>query len=781
MMRVPNLLIWTWVILMLMLPARGRAAVQRMPSDGQLTLELHDDINSPVYHWPRTLLTWQVDFSAANLRPDQLGVTREPQGGNEPFQLSDIQTRPDGTLASAKLSLISDLPPGGTRRFVVSGTHAKSATEPAVREAAHGNVIEIDAGAMRVRLPASREIRQGDPVPGPVLAIDRGKGWIGESQLLSPSQAVRSLTTEPIAQGPLYCEYRITYQFANGGSYAATVKAVLDQPFVELRESISGLEPSDGVVVEQRWTQFNPTMRFAANGWECSPAGRRIDDPVMTGGSREEPHWTPLDFVEDPAKDMIYRLASFEGNAPRTAVPVMSFWNDQPGGQELSAFVPDTLGWNDRQYMIWQPTTRLQVHFKFKDGLLTWTWPIVNGTRRTGLALYDAAEGVRQVEATRKTFMDAAADKRNYKFQGAFYHGVDNVPLRYAQLLRSWYGALDLDRVKDWVLTYPDSARPAPQPFGPERGQSADDLEHLVLNSCVMIYPLGLDLMSMNIDHRIIRPIVDLYTRVGRDLSPAQRKRVNALLLLSAYVNSGEDLAPIRTCATGTPNMSADGFSVPSEIGLLFPDHPMGSQWRDQFQKTIELMGCYYTRPNVLACDSLGGRWCESFGIYNWAYFAPTLAAQTADTLTDGRNRLANPWMAMRGRWMVDSLTAPVFNPMPFARQSGKVPASQRANWKPGDPLRISDGFERQYPGHGAHASGTGQSIPSDMVPTVANYLMHYDPLVAEHLLWAASQGTPGAHAEGNGTAWGNWELARLGANTGTDPHLRSCKYTGQG
>ena len=127
-----------------------------------------------------------------------------------------------------------------------------------------------------------------------------------------------------------------------------------------------------------------------------------------------------------------------------------------------------------------------------------------------------------------------------------------------------------------------------------------------------MDYPLGSDLGIMNISHRMIRPIVEQYMQVRPALTPQQKLRIDALLLLSAYINAGDDLAPSRICLSGTPNMSADGFSVPTEVAILFPDHPMGSEWRDQFQKIIQLQSTFYTRPDVPTYHSLGGRWTES-------------------------------------------------------------------------------------------------------------------------------------------------------------------------
>jgi hypothetical protein len=756
--------------------------IKRLPVNGPLYFEIKDEIHSPVYSWPRTLVSYPVDFSAGKIRPDQLGLREVDADPHDiAFQLSDVKAGPDGAIASGYINFFTDLAPGGARRFELRSTPNHALLDKQVIESRHDGVIEVDAGELKIRLPDGSDAKTGGPVPGPIVSIAGAKGWMGDSHVIG--RAVEHVHTDVIDAGPLFRTYRITYEFVGGGKYVATVRSVLDYPFVEIREQMNGLNPRDGVAVEMKWTGFAPTKRFAGNGWECTPDGRGIDDPVMVGGSMEEPHWTPLDYVEDPAKEMVYHLAAYQGNAPRDATPVMSFWEEKVGGQELSDFIPDTLGWNDEQYMTWQPTTRLQVRFRYSENTLYWTWPLVSGIRRTDVALQDRETGSDAVEKTRQEYLAAAGIEDSSQLKDGARWGLTfykAICLRNAQLLRSWYGSLDLDKVKDWQLTYPDDGKSPPVPFGSEARETPQGLETMVFKSALMRYPLGLDLVSANIDHRIVRPIVEQYMRMRTSLSARQRRRIDALLLLSSYINAGEDLAPIRTCAGGAPNLCSDGFSVPTEIGVLFPDHPMGPTWRDQFEKTVELEGCFHTRPDVPLLGSLGGRWTESLGTYNWAYFAATIPAQVAATMTDNRDRLANPWMAMRCRWMVDELSAPIYNPDPYARQSDKPPAtSQPAGYSAGDPLTVDRGFERQYVPHGAHGTGTGMPI-SNMIPALATYMTQFDPLTAEHLLWAAHQTPRLVPFEGN-SPWINWAASRAGENSGTNPHLRSSKYTGQG
>jgi len=775
------------------------AAPRVYPASGALSFTIHDPIDSPIYSWPRTLLAYPVDFSSRQCTASRLHLLSDA-GQELPFQLSAVATAPDGHLLSAQLNFFADLPPGATRtfHFVVGKDQVQaSAYSPGVVERLVHNTIEVTSTNLSLRLPASQSVPDSTPLPAPILAISRDLGpqqhWIGHNTITlsagtTSTHAETQITTRLLESGNLFRTYEIAYRFSNGASYTATLRIVAGYPFVLFSERMENLTPEMGMALNMDWDGFTPTRRYGANGWmqprgELGPEGLGIDEPVTTPGIIEEPHWFPADRVEDPHQEMIFHLAAFEGNAPRDAVPAMSFW--EPTGSELGAFVPDTATWDDRQYSIWQPSTLLQVSFRYTAGHLIWHWPLVSGTRETGIAFTPTSQGEQTMQQMRDTY--AAAGKgypHAFEENGAF--SSSSLHARYAQWLRSWYGSLNLNRVKDWVLTYPSSAKQSPPPLSPAApnkstlATQALQFESNVLHSALMDYPLGSNLGIMNISHRMIRPTVEEYMQLRPELTPQQKSRIDALLLLSAYINAGEDIAPSRVCLSGAPNMSADGFSVPTEVGVLFPDHPMNPEWRDQFEKIIQLDATFYTRPDVPAFHSLGGRWTESLSVYNWAYLVPTLTSQLTITHTDGSNRIANDVMAQHARWMVDELSAPIYNPNPYWRQNAKIAQPAPSPWKPGMQLTPANGFERQYPSHGAHGTGTGIVVRYD-VPVLAKYLLNYDPLAAEHLLWAYAQRTSTEQGEGDDLYWRNPVLNELKHNTGTNPHLRSSKYTGHG
>ncbi len=780
--------VWGRILLLVLLawPLLSRAAqrADRIGTDQERSFELTELLKSDFFNWPETLLSYHVDFAAHETNVGAYRLVERGAATSMPLQWSDVVRDASGSWKSATLSFTASLKSGERRSFAL--LPANAVTEPASRAAIEisetDDYFELRADLVSARVPKSRLFAPTSEVVGPIAGLGAGARWLGASRLLADGARVEKLETRLIDRGPVFATAELTYHFADGARYTATVRVTAHYSHVEFSESMTGFAAGRSPAVEMAWSGFAPRRRFAANGWKMPDGSLGIDEPVVTDGITEEPHWFPPEVIEDPAREMIYQLSPFQGNQPRNAVPVMSFWEEGSGALELSAFVGDSLAWRHGEYAIWQPTEKLNARFRCANGLLVWTLPLKNGARSIGIALHDVRVGEQTVAAVRNSYLKVMARDRN-AFAGQVVYRPDAMQLRYAQLLRSWYGALSLDRVKDWKLDYAADGR-APVTILHEAGSAGDSPEKFeadLFKSALALYPLGLNLGVMNISHRVVPAFLGRYAALREQFSPAQKSRIDALLLLCAYVNAGEELAPVRTALAGTPNMAADGFSIPAEISAVFPDHPSAAQWRDQFEKTVELNAVFYTRPSVTSWKARGGRWAESPATYHWAQLLPITTAQILAAAADGRNRLAGPEMAERAEWLVGQLTAPVFNPDPEWRL-GRVarPPGLAESWKPGDAFAASLGFERQIPAHGAHSSGTAVTIP-DSVLIWADSLQNYAPLAAEHLRWAHAQARRGDKGEWRGTPLQRAYLAGREPNAGTPPVLNSAKYTGHG
>jgi hypothetical protein len=323
---------------------------------------------------------------------------------------------------------------------------------------------------------------------------------------------------------------------------------------------------------------------------------------------------------------------------------------------------------------------------------------------------------------------------------------------------------LSLDRVKDWTLTY-HGRRPEPlcregEFTTPEEFTGAlfagPDGPRLIAN--------GVNELAgyLNIGQRpLYDRLLDGYDRFAGRLDDAERARVDALLLLTAYVSAGEEIGPTLRMLGGHPNFLADGKAALACLAWLYPEHEAASRWLDGFEKFAELSGVFHTRPALPSRGARPGRWTESLATYVWAFLRPLTQGNALGRHADGRNRIATPEFAALGDWLVDALTAPL------------------------DVTGRGD-LRRLHPAQGAHAFWPRR--PPIEMRMLGEALRRYRPLTAEHLLWGSDPRA--ARLDSRPGDPGTWRVlldsageagSGAGADAGTNPRLRSTKYTGYG
>ncbi|MGH9589911.1 MAG: hypothetical protein ACRD25_05925, partial [Terracidiphilus sp.] len=105
----------------------------------EIRFVLQDFLDHPFYWWPRTLLSYPIEFrSRADL--DRLVLTRIDTGERIPAQFSAIE-RGEGGVKSATLNFFSDLPSGARREFVLSAAATAVPSRKQVKETREGNTI----------------------------------------------------------------------------------------------------------------------------------------------------------------------------------------------------------------------------------------------------------------------------------------------------------------------------------------------------------------------------------------------------------------------------------------------------------------------------------------------------------------------------------------------------------------------------------------------------------------------------------------------------------------
>lgn len=746
------------ILLLLLLFCVKLNSTQRLvvSSDNPVRISRKDCINLSIYNWPRTLLSYPVRFSVPLQSEAEIDLFDDRQGKSVPFQLSD-KVLVDGKIQAANINFFAELPSGGEFDFTLYARKRSTIQEdvaPVVLQKG-AKKWQISDGNFGVEIPAGGSDLSGN-IPAPIISVLYDQQKIGNNELHTGLRSVKEIKTSVLESGDLFVECEVLYLLDNNGSYCAKVKIVQGYPFVILDEQMENISIQDDVFVDMKWTNFYPTRRYG--NWDRKKeisvdGGLPIDKPIYTNWSQEDPHWTGMGWIERPDKQMLYRLLPFGGNSTREQVPVISFWETQNAAKELGVFVYDHDRWDDRKYGIWQPTPDLSVYFRYDNQILYFKYPLSTGSRSTAITLYMIEEKQKMVDEFNRCVDEIA-------IQGGADHS-NEMGFRYAMLLHNQYALLNLNKVKNWVLEYPSKARHPVSPFAERKNASTvDEFYRQIVTSPMAYYMTGLNSFPgiHSISHRpLFSGWVEDYLRLYKLLSVEQKKTVDGLLLMAAYVNTLEAMNAIRTSLAGTANMAADGWAVPGQIAFLYPEHPMVEEWSDFFEKTLEIYGTFYTRPDVNAFESKGGRWVESLGIYNWAFLRPTSATNIALQELDGKNRFAEKWMAQRGRWMLDMMTAPIL-------------CGQEGNER----------MERCYPPYGAH--GGGRIVPRYCsVYQLADWMQYYDPLLAENLYWTGAMG-PGVETKKTQTDWNYVHQKRYPMlNKGTNPHLRSTKYTGHG
>ncbi len=731
-------------------PAKERVPnpyLHKFGSDGHLRIELTDHIKHPHFWWPETLLGYQVVFDGADVSPNELTLSAS-DGKPMAFQLSDVRLK-DGKLSSATVSFFSDLPSGGSRVFDLKKETTGDQQGDAVKVIEEGNSLVLNTGAMKVRLPRTQTIIAGTEAPGPIMAVNDGKGWVGKSKIVSPRKAVQKIDTEIVDRGPLFVRARVSYTFANDATYTATIKATLTYDFVEVLEQIEGLTKEDGASFQTSWTGLALTHRRGSEP---------IDRPKTLYYRGEDPYFIGPDRIENPAKEFYFRVsnAAADNTINVTAVD----FTNQNNGRAIGVAVLDAGNWDDREYAVWAAHETLAVRFRYADGVLHWLWPLAGGSREMAVAAYDfrtAGKACGEAFERWQHTSSIAAVANTGVAPGKAWTGFIN----------SRYGGMSLDVVKDWQLSYPELARqPGLETLPANKGREMQSVDgylkaiwgdnELVKAEGNWVSPVSLRIMSAW--------VVPGFNKWRTQMKPEDRERVEALILFHAYSAAREEVSPMRHLLKGHPNFMAD-WKYPLMAGaFLFPEHPMAKEWADQFEKLLELMGVFYVRPPVKAWEAAGGRWTENIGTYNWAFIQPAIYANELGKLFDGRDRWPNPGFALHGSYLTGIVTAPVKLGIDGAP----------LDVKPGTPLTGENGFQRIHPPQGAHSGR--RAIPA-AAENFGQSLLRYQPLTGEHLLWACQR--PAGTAVGvDGEELPDHKPA---TNHGTNPRLTSKKFTGYG
>ncbi len=752
-------------------PARSLRAAQVSPSIDDFHVELANVLDHPFYAWPQTLLRYSISASSVEaFRGRQLAETTS--GKAVPFQVVDSGEQ-------LEVVFLADLPAGETKRFkFVTGHNA--APERGITEQRDSRSIVLDSGRMQVRIPATQDV--AGVAPGPIMQMSRGGGWFGSSSLSLPGERVTRIESRAIIRGQLLTAYQVTYSTSRGIFYSAQVHCIAGCDFVRLVEEMEGVPEDLRGSFEFRWTGCHFTHRQAPNSPLCTPAagyssffpaevepGHRYEDyPWEKIGDRSMSTHIGMLTAMDEDGEWAVTVGIYQPWPAFTVVTSANFW-DERTGDAAGIFIDRPEQWNDHEYAIWHSSPKLAVRFQYQEGMLTWKWPVVKGSRSTCVTFYDHGKDIEQMKLIEEL-------SRGISWSDGNVYRTALFPASHLLYLQNMYGTLDLNVVKDWLLTYPENGRIPPVLFKNSSFNSADEVDNK-LAADGYTNELVLSGVRQNNGFGPSRQIVDDWTasvnRYYAAMNERQRKRVAAICLLMAYIHADEAFMPMVQMFSGHPNFLATVKFALCGISFLFPDHPQAALWSGEWDRYLELNTRYHVRPRVEEWESNGGRWTENLGTYVWAFIQPTVRGGYLLQMLDGQQHLTSPQFSLLAEWLVNALSAP------FAGETPQTMIALHAmhdmhKWgivPPGSKPR------RVYPPIGAHSE---RRMPPRELWYLGSSLRNYAPLAAEYLMWAARPTDDAMELPGK--LDNPWQVMyEQPDNRGTNPRLRSSKYTGYG
>jgi hypothetical protein len=724
-------------------------------------------VGNPFYAWPRTLLSYPVDAAMA-VDPQSHRLLCVETNEAVAFQVSKASGSPE-------LIFFGDLPVDAKRTYRLDASPANATVAAPVKITSDSHAYTVDAGPIQIRIPVSQTV--SGAAPGPILQVARGGEWHGASTVSFPGQMVASIKTEQTEAGPLRSTHRVTYRFSGGATYIATIQCFAGVDFVRVHEDMEAT-PADAVgAFDFAWTGCSFQYRQMPNHpWNFPRVAEKYSDYPW---EKIGPAFMDTQFGVSPGLDadgqMPAALRTFDPWGDMIAASFANFWGDSTP-DAAAIFIDRINDWEDREYAIWHSSARIAVEFVYKQSTLHFSYKIARGTRSSCLVFYDHAKDVAAMARLERV-------THGIQYDGARY-GTTLFSNSYALELQNWHGTLDLDKTKDWQLTYPEGAAQPKPLFKIASSPSAEAYYQLMAHSQLLTELANSGTRQNHgfgptSSRQIMENWVPAYQIYRSHYTPAQRRRIEAVLLMIAYVHADEDYMPMQRMLSGHPNFLSDVKSTAPGMAFLFPDHPAADAWAEEYECFLRLNTRYHTRPEVASWNARGGRWTENLGTYVWAFLRPASRAAFVLKARDGHERLCTPQLVQMGDWLVNALSAPFAGESVerwklIAQESAVNEGARRHYWGAVSP---TEGARRIHPPMGAHSE---RRKPPRVMWYLGTTLKNYNPLVSEHLMWA---GRPhDQEMEQTASMADPYDvMTELPDNRGTNPHLRTAKYTGFG
>lgn len=695
----------------------------------KILFRLKDEINHPCFRWPETLLR----FPAPELPPECL---------------IDNNGRLYNTQVCGKdIYFISGLESGEEKTFEAY----EGGREPGIVFEEKSDCYSIDNSKLVVKIPKSGNA-DGVYADAPVKSISRAGKEYGSNRFYFSGVSRTETVIEEC--GRVFVKAAVLYYSGGELIEKSTVTVVYGYDFITVKDEI--FTENENAYMEYEWTGFEARQWYATtwpdSHWSLKGSRygsynwRSTEEKIIIPYNGEDPYFSD---IPDDDKALAVRLGPYMPFFAYSVRPQAAFWSEN--GESLGFFVADHDGWDEGDYPVWGTGTKLDGRFYANGGRLTLRLAMQGKQRSIAICAYDRSrdeEWFSELEAMADKICETGVSREEAVKLTCY-------PTTYTAFLHNRYTTLNLDRVKEWQLTYDGKCPDIPFDFEKSRCKSSEELKRAVFSGGrVAIATKGIEEFHDRpytfeaVEMRQLQSVLaDGYVHFAGQLSEADRRTVTALMLVSIYVCAGEECIPMKKMLGGHPNFLSDVKSAAGLGAALFPEHRDAQRFADVFEDFICRNTKYHIRPDVPAWEAKGGRWTEAIGIYTWAFLTPAVKTNyLIKNYYDGRDRMANERIAELASWIVNILTPPL---------NGR----------------------RCCPPQGAHSE---LRVPFAILGVLAESVEQIDPVLAENMRYLVCEND--RHEENTAAGDDVWSfMYRFDDKPSRAPIYRSAKYTGYG
>ncbi|HOF87015.1 MAG TPA: hypothetical protein PLZ36_02765 [Armatimonadota bacterium] len=604
-----------------------------VPEDGVITLTDYG-----FREWGPELVRYTLD--TARFKPGKL-VLLNDAGQAVPFQL---QKTPKGTV----LVFVAAVAKGGTSVYRLADSPKDRSGEGSTlsyRETRTG--AEVGNEYFTLMLPLAGAVSYKPPrdaaqVTPPILKWRQaGFGWVGNARFATARQ-VTGRQASWVAKGPACITYRVRYTFAPKGEYVWQVRVTPGVPQALITEEFDFGEVTDGkdfllLGLGESWQpeQIGTTVNERT---EVQPLAPYLEKKLAEGNTvvgNVSSNMPPLPPAPAEGFTLLEKITATGVWGPKAGVDLRA--KDPAAGREsIISAMPAFHG-------SWRRALALTLWHDPQHGVQL-ALPISMRPIRWYLELSDDESPFSSHEHDPE--LPATFGRRVWALGFDLPHVAPQLwpALTQGEMTdpfvktRAILGYIGLDRYKEWILDWPETAKPGDYPRAFATPALAERLKKTLeqhpdkelLRELYLIN--GKPESAVNSAKRFISlakdPYVNDWQACGltayiaaywfhcaiyaddalacpdEEMTPELRKEVRRYLALYSYLFSEPDRNPRGAgMHLGNPNMPIGRTQALAEFAPILPDHPQYGYWMRQLKD--------YTAFKLAALTEPGGAWFE--------------------------------------------------------------------------------------------------------------------------------------------------------------------------